>query len=311
MRKSEISSPSGMSCEIADLELRRRCPAARPGRRGRPLSASAHRLLARDDAALEDVVRLDLLLHLLLDLREILRRDAVRQIDVVIKPILHRRPRGELRLRPDAQDGRRQHVGGGVAQALEVGHLVALFEGFAFVGHRERGAKLPPGAAFAQSRRTFRVHPPLPMRRSPYPCCKPRIGRDLRRNPADARSFLGCLFRRFRGVFRGLQALGLRAASLGGFGVILAFVVSHRRPPEGDLWPLPSGFVRTAEARVVAPGRKSLRRDEPGDKMDCGAVPMRAAIRRQNEQRLHHATTELTTSDPGLAINRVWTRLPV
>ena len=81
----------------------------------------------------EDVVRLDLLFHLLLDLREILGRDAVRQIDVVVKAVFDRRPGGKLRVRPDAQDGRRQHMRAGVAQPLEVGHLVALFESLAFV----------------------------------------------------------------------------------------------------------------------------------------------------------------------------------
>ena len=59
----------------------------------------------------------------------------MRQIDVVVKAVLDRRPGGELRLRPDAQDGRREHMRGGVAEALQVGHLAALLEGLAFVGH--------------------------------------------------------------------------------------------------------------------------------------------------------------------------------
>ena len=84
------------------------------------------------------MVRLDLLFHLRLDLLEVLRRDAVRQVDVVIEAVLHRRAGGELRLRPDAQDGRREHMCGGVAETLDVRHLGALLEGFAFVVHRNR-----------------------------------------------------------------------------------------------------------------------------------------------------------------------------
>ncbi len=78
------------------------------------------------------VVRLDLLFHLRLDLLEILRRDAVRQIDVVIKSVFDRRPGGELRLGPEPQDGGGQHVRGGMADAFQLGHLRAVVEGFAF-----------------------------------------------------------------------------------------------------------------------------------------------------------------------------------
>ena len=91
--------------------------------------------VAREFDALEGVVRFDLLFHLGLDLLEILGRDAVRQFDVVIEAVLDRRAGGELRFRPDVQDGRRQDVRGGMAQPLDVGHLRALLESFAFVGH--------------------------------------------------------------------------------------------------------------------------------------------------------------------------------
>ena len=115
--------------------------AARQARRVRHVLRHGQRLVARNDDALEGVVRFDLLLHLRLDLREILGRDAVRQFDVVIKAVLDRRPGGELRVGPDAQDGRRQDVRGGMAQALEVGHLRALLESFAFVAHGYRGER--------------------------------------------------------------------------------------------------------------------------------------------------------------------------
>ena len=63
------------------------------------------RFVARNVNALERMVRLDLLLHLGLDFLEIFGRDAMRQFDVVIKTVLHRRPGGELRFRPDFQNG--------------------------------------------------------------------------------------------------------------------------------------------------------------------------------------------------------------
>ena len=83
--------------------------------------------VARDFDALERMVRLDLLLHLRLDLLEILGRDAVRQLDVVIETVLDRRSGGELRFRPDLQNGGGQDVRRGMAQPFDVGHLGALF----------------------------------------------------------------------------------------------------------------------------------------------------------------------------------------
>src|SRR5947207_10183821 len=64
-------------------------------------SSKLERFIARNLHALERMVRLDLLLHLSLDFLEILRRNAVRKIDVVIKPVLYWWPGGELRFRPD------------------------------------------------------------------------------------------------------------------------------------------------------------------------------------------------------------------
>ena len=103
-----------------------------------PFLAKLERLLARDFHPLERMVRFDLLLHLRLDLLEIVGRDAVRQIDVVIKAVLDRRPGSELRFRPDPQDRRRQDVRRRMTETLEVGHLRALFESFAFFFHQGR-----------------------------------------------------------------------------------------------------------------------------------------------------------------------------
>ena len=77
--------------------------------------------------ALENMVRLHLALHLLLDPREVLGGNPVAQFHIVIKPVLHRRPRRELRIGPDFQDRRRQHMRGGVADAFEFGHGVFPF----------------------------------------------------------------------------------------------------------------------------------------------------------------------------------------
>ena len=138
--------------QIADLELR---DIART--LAQPAESTVFRqrdgLRPRDDGLLENVVGLDFLFHLLLDPREVVGRDAVRQVEVVVKAILHRRARGNLRLRPDAQDGRGPHVRGGVAEALDVGHLVALFEGFAFVRH---GGKVGEGSFRPRARQVWK-----------------------------------------------------------------------------------------------------------------------------------------------------------
>ena len=47
------------------------------------------------------MVRLDFVFHLGLDLFEIIWRDAVRKIHIVIEAVLHRWARSELRVRPD------------------------------------------------------------------------------------------------------------------------------------------------------------------------------------------------------------------
>jgi hypothetical protein len=58
-------------------------------------------LLAGDDFFLEGVVGFDFLLHFLLDPGEILGRNAMRQIDIVIEAVFDRRAAGELGFGPD------------------------------------------------------------------------------------------------------------------------------------------------------------------------------------------------------------------
>jgi hypothetical protein len=85
-------------------------------------SGKLQRLLPGDFNAFETVVRLDLLLHLLLDARKVLRRDPVRQVEIVIKAVLDRRTGGKLRLRPDAQDRRGKHVRTGMTKGFNFSH---------------------------------------------------------------------------------------------------------------------------------------------------------------------------------------------
>ena len=113
-----------------DLELGR----LRPRTKGTKFTTFRHGqgFVARNFHALERMVRFDLLFHLRLDLLEILRRNAVRKIDIVIKTVLDRRPGGELRFRPDFQDRRGQDVRGRMTQTFDVGHLSAHLGCFAF-----------------------------------------------------------------------------------------------------------------------------------------------------------------------------------
>ena len=70
--------------------------------RGEPAFLSEfERFVSRNFDSFERMVRFDFVFHLGLDLFEIIRRDAVGKIDIVIKAVLHRRPRSELRFRPD------------------------------------------------------------------------------------------------------------------------------------------------------------------------------------------------------------------
>ena len=115
----------GNVCEVADFEFAR--IARTFAERAEPAFVGIfQRLLARDGDFLESVVRLDFLFHLLLDLREIFRRDAVRQFDVVVKAVFHRRAGGKLGVGPEPDDGGGHDVGGGVPEALQIGHFLAV-----------------------------------------------------------------------------------------------------------------------------------------------------------------------------------------
>ena len=73
------------------------------------------------------MVGFDFLFHLRLDLFEVFGRDAVVEFEVVIEAVLDRRPGRELGIRPDLENCCGQDVGSRMPQALDVGHLRALF----------------------------------------------------------------------------------------------------------------------------------------------------------------------------------------
>src|ERR1051325_3100064 len=92
-------------------------------------------LISRNFHAFERMVCFDFLLHLRLDLFEVFGRNPVSKIDIVIKTVLDRRAGGELRLRPDFQNGSGQNVRTRMAQTLDVRHLRALLQSFAIFLH--------------------------------------------------------------------------------------------------------------------------------------------------------------------------------
>ena len=107
-------------CDDIELELRRF--AARPEGGEFAAFGQRDRLVARYLDPLENMVRLDLALHLLLDPREILRGDPVRELDIVVKPVLDRRAGRKLGLGPDFQNRGGQHVRAGMSDAFEISH---------------------------------------------------------------------------------------------------------------------------------------------------------------------------------------------
>ena len=78
--------------------------------------------VAGDLLAGEGLVLGDDLLHLGLDLREVLGGQLVVEVDVVIEAGLRRRADVELRVGKDAKDGRGEHVRAGVAEFFEGSH---------------------------------------------------------------------------------------------------------------------------------------------------------------------------------------------
>ncbi len=78
------------------------------------------RFFARHAPAGHRVVRADDLAHPRLQLRQIVRRERFGAIEIVVEPVLDRRPDRRLGLGKEILDGVREHVGRGVAEVRDV-----------------------------------------------------------------------------------------------------------------------------------------------------------------------------------------------
>src|SRR2546428_531450 len=67
-----------------------------------------------------------------------LGRDAMLKIHIIVETVLDRRPGGELCVGPKFSNGSGHDVSAGMADALQVGHLVALVDIFSFSLHKSR-----------------------------------------------------------------------------------------------------------------------------------------------------------------------------
>jgi hypothetical protein len=91
-------------------------------------------LLACDYNSFKRMIRLNLLFHFLFDLWEVVGRNAVWEIDVIIESVLNGWPGGELGFGPEPEDGGRHDVRARVPNALELGHATAVVKAFAIFG---------------------------------------------------------------------------------------------------------------------------------------------------------------------------------
>src|SRR5205809_4249277 len=87
------------------------------------------------------MVGFDLFFHLRLDFLEIVWRNPVRKINIVIKTILYGRPCSELCLRPNLQDCGRKYVRRRMPEPFDIRHLRPHLRSFAFLIH-EKPVKL-------------------------------------------------------------------------------------------------------------------------------------------------------------------------
>ena len=107
---------------LEDVELEAARHTALTQRRQLASAPQLHRFGARHHAAFEFLIFHDDFCHLGLDLRKILRRDAVRQIHIVIKTLLDRRTGCKLSFGPNTQNRLGEHMSAGMAQSFEIRH---------------------------------------------------------------------------------------------------------------------------------------------------------------------------------------------
>ena len=99
----------------------------------RARSGQLQRFRTRDDHSLEGLILLHHLFHLRFDGCKIIRSDPVLQINIVVESLLRRRSVSELSIRPQLRDRRGENVRGRMPQALQVRHLIPLFERFSLI----------------------------------------------------------------------------------------------------------------------------------------------------------------------------------
>ena len=81
------------------------------------------------DRFLEGLILLHHLLHLLFDFGEIFGRKTVAlNIEIIIEAFIGRRTDIEQSIRPETRNGRGHNVSARMAEALQLGHPVALIE---------------------------------------------------------------------------------------------------------------------------------------------------------------------------------------
>jgi hypothetical protein len=88
-----------------------------------PLRKHPHRFFARRRAADHRIVMRGQLMHTLFDARQIVGGEGTGVVDVVVKPILHHRADGHLRLRIELFDSLAQQMGAGVAHHIDPGRV--------------------------------------------------------------------------------------------------------------------------------------------------------------------------------------------
>ena len=114
-----------------------------------------HGIRAGNDFLLENLVFLHHFFHLLLNAFKILCADAVVQLHVVIKTVIHGRPAGQLGIRPEAANGRSQNVRAGVAQPFQIRHLLAFFKSLSFLVFGHTRISKPLLNAVGKCKKTF------------------------------------------------------------------------------------------------------------------------------------------------------------
>ena len=152
-----------------------------------------HGIRAGNDFLLENLVFLHHFFHLLLNAFKVLCADAVVQLHVVIKTVIHGRPAGQLGIRPEAANGRSQNVRAGVAQPFQIRHLLAFFKSLSFLVFGHTRISKPLLNAVGKCKKTF------------FPKIQGMNAAEKPFPPASGFFFRDASFPPFRSLFPGVQ----------------------------------------------------------------------------------------------------------